>query len=42
MDIEVEDKLWRFDYFIHISSCVNDFIGAVENRTKVGLDEKNL
>ena len=42
-DIEVEDKLWRFVYFIHMSSCVDDFIGcrwAVEYRTKVGLDEK--
>ena len=44
-DIEVEDKPWRFIYFIHMSFCVNDFIGcrwAVEHRTKVGLDEKNL
>ena len=42
-DIEVEDKPWRFIYFIHMSFCVNDFIGcrwAVEHRTKVGLDEK--
>ena len=42
-DIEVEDKLWRFVYFIHMCSCVDDFIGcrwAVEHRTKVGLDEK--
>ena len=40
-DIEVEDKPWRFIYFIHMSFCVNDFIGcrwAVEHRTKVGLD----
>ena len=44
-DIEVEDKPWRFIYFIHMSFCVNDFIGcrwAVEHRTKVGSDEKNL
>jgi hypothetical protein len=27
-DIEVEDKLWRFVYFIHMSSCVDDFIGC--------------
>ena len=40
-DIEAEDKLWRCVCFIHMSSCVNDFIGcrwAVEHRTKVGLD----